>query len=237
MTDDADPAAHEPSDALDALGPLLPVADAPPAGTARLSLRARAVAIASAYLPLVLLALLALGTWWLVKSTPVDETARPTLPPRHDPDYTMRGFTVQRFSAAGPLRAQIDGDVLRHFPDTDRIEIDAPRIRSLGLDGRVTRASARRAISNGDGSEVQLYGDAQVTREATATEPPMQFRGEFLHAFMNTEQVRTHLPATLTRGDTELRGDTMRYDNVARTVELKGRVHATFAAPSRAAAR
>ena len=63
---------------------------------------------------------------------------RVAAPLRHEPDYTMRDFSVQRFSADGPLRAQIEGDALRHYPDTDTLEIDNARLRAVGPDGRVT---------------------------------------------------------------------------------------------------
>jgi len=196
--------------------------------TPRLPWHLRLVEMVSAYLPLLLMALLALGTWWLVKNTPLPETDRGTAPLRHEPDYAMANFRVQRFAANGTLRAQIEGDAMRHYPDTDTLEVDNARIRHIGLDGHVTVATARHALSNGDASEVQLQGGAHVVREALADEEPIDFRGEFLHAFLNTERVRSHLPVTVTRGGTEIRADAMEYDNLDRVVQLKGHVQATF---------
>ncbi|HJW11366.1 MAG TPA: LPS export ABC transporter periplasmic protein LptC [Albitalea sp.] len=184
----------------------------------------------SSYLPLLLMALLALSTWWLVKNTPLPEAERAAAPLRHEPDYVMSRFVVQRFAPDGTLRAQIEGDALRHYPDNDTIEIDRARIRAIAPDGRVTRAVANRALSNGDGSEVQLHGGAHVTREASGADPAIEFRGEFLHAFMNTERVRSHLPVVVTRDGSELRGDSMDYDNLERVLQIKGRVQATFPA-------
>lgn len=181
-----------------------------------------------AYLPLLMMAMLALGTWWLVKNTPTVDDDRPVLAPRHEPDYTMNDFQVQRFTAQGRLRVQLEGDELRHYPDTDTIEIDNVRIRSIGEDGFVTVATARRALANGDATEVQLRGDARVVREARPGVEAIDFRGEFLHAFLDTEQVRSHLPVTLRRGGTEIRGDALVYDNLAQTLELKGRVRAVL---------
>ncbi len=232
MSDADDPATLDESalEPLGGLGPLLPDPGTSLRG-ARAPLRMRALALLSAYLPLLMMALLALGSWWLVKNTPLAGSASTPLAARHEPDYTMRGFSVQRYAPDGPLRAQIDGDVLRHYPDTDTLEIDAPRIRAQAPDGHVTVASAARALSNGDASEVQLFGDARVRREASDGEPALQFHGDFLHAFMQTERVRSHLPVVLTRGATELRGDTLDYDNVSRVAQLHGRVRARFAAP------
>ena len=192
------------------------------------SWRARIAEQTSAYLPLLLMALLALGTVWLVKNTPSAETARSAAPLRHEPDYTMTGFMVQRFMPSGALGAQIEGDMLRHYPDSDTLEIDNARIRHVGPEGRVTLASARRALSNGDGSEVQLQGGARVTRQGSGPGDSIEFRGEFLQAFLATERVSSPLPVTMTRGATEISADAMTYDNLDRVVQLKGRVRASF---------
>lgn len=191
----------------------------------------RALDTASAYLPLLLMAALALGTWWLVKNTPLFDGPTVALAPRHEPDYTMTQFLVQRFAADGALRVQIEGDSMRHFPDTDTLEVDNARIRAIGDDGRITLATARQALSNRDGSEVQLTGGAHVVREATAQDAAIDFQGEFLHYFAQTERVRSHLPVVVLQGGNELRAEAMAYDNLARLLDLKGRVRAVMAPP------
>lgn len=192
----------------------------------------RVLEIASTYLPLLLMAALALGTWWLVKNTPVFDADRVSAPLRHVPDYTMSRFLVQRFGAAGAMRVQIEGDVMRHYPDTDTFEIDNPRIRAIGDDGRVTVATARQALSNRDGSEVQLTGDARVIRAATATERAIEFRGEFLHYFQYSERVRSHLPVVVTQGGSEIHADAMAYDHLAGVLDLRGHVRAVLSPPA-----
>jgi len=198
---------------------------------------ARVLQFLSSYLPLLLMGLLALGSWWLVKNTPVSDAARAAAPARHEPDYTMQDFVVQRFDVGGALRVQIEGDTLRHYPDTDTLEIDNARVRFVGQDGRLTVASARHALSNNDGSEVQLSGGANVLREATAQHEAIEFRGEFLHAFVNLERVRSHLPVTVLRGSSEVHAGAMDYDNLTRVLLLKGRIRAVFTAPTSSGAK
>jgi lipopolysaccharide export system protein LptC len=188
----------------------------------------RLLAVVMSYLPLLVMALLALGTWWLVKNTPSLSDAVEAAPARHEADYEMRQFSVQRFTREGPMRAQIEGDLLRHFPDTDTVEIDNVRLRSIGPDGRVTLATARRAITNGAGTEVQLLGGAEVTREALGNEDTINFRGEFLHAFLDTERVKSHLPVTVTKGGTRVTADSMDYSNLDRLIQFSGRMRASF---------
>lgn len=197
-------------------------------GLAQAPWTSRLLATASAYLPLLLMAALALGSWWLVKNTPVFESERAAVPLRHEPDYTMSKFMVQRFAVNGAMRVQIEGDLMRHYPDTDTIEIDNPRVRAIGEDGRATIATARQAIANRDASEVQLIGAAHIVREASTTAAAIDFRGEFLHGFQNTERVRSHLPVIVTQGDTEIRADSMAYDNLAQMLDLKGHLRAVI---------
>src|SRR5471032_3019187 len=80
------------------------------------------------YLPLLLMTMLALGTWLVAKNTP--GLLSPFTPGvvKHDPDYTVDHFSLQRFAADGSLKVQIDGDHMRHFPDDDTMEVDKIRV-------------------------------------------------------------------------------------------------------------
>jgi len=179
----------------------------------------------SAYLPLLLMTVLALASWWLVKNAP-----RPAAPSEEravasDPDYTMNQFALERFDAGGRLKVRIEGARMRHYPGNDRIEIDEAQIRAVAQDGRVTLAHARRAIANGDGSEVQLLGGAEVN-STDVSGGPILMQGEFLHAFLVTERVQSHLPVLVRTAGSELRAAGLDYDHGARKLELKGPMRA-----------
>lgn len=184
------------------------------------------------YLPVILMGLLALGTYWLARTTPVFAPSAPEAPPTHDPDYFLRNFSVKSFDANGRLKSEIRGVEARHFADTDTLEIDEPRIRSFSEEGAVVVATAHRGISNADGSQVQLIGNAVVTREAPpaqrAAEPKLEIRGEFLHAYMEQERVVSNKPVTLIRGDSVFRGNSLDFDNQKRVLQMAGDVHGTL---------
>jgi lipopolysaccharide export system protein LptC len=189
------------------------------------------------YLPVILMAVMALGTYWLARNTPTFGAPETPRPATHDPDYFMRGFSVKTYDAAGRLKSEVYGSQARHFPDTDTVEIDQPRVRSFNTQGQLTVATARRALSNGDGSELQLFGDAVVTRGASTdargqAQPTLQFRGDFLHVFVDTERVKSNKPVELTRGSDRFTADNLDYDNLDRVLELQGRVHGVLAPPA-----
>jgi lipopolysaccharide export system protein LptC len=183
----------------------------------------------SLYLPLMLMGLLAMATYWLVRSTPAPDQSQAATSPRHEPDYFMRKFAVKTYDAQGQLKSEVSGREARHFPDSDTLEIDQVHIRSFNPQGQLTVATAQRAITNGDGSEVQLIGNAQVVRDPAPgidgqMQPGVSFASEFLHAFLNTERVKSHKPVTLTRGSDRFTADSMDFDNLDRVMLLNGRV-------------
>lgn len=191
----------------------------------------------SVYLPIVLMGLMAMTSYWLVRNTPESREPELEAAPRHVPDYFMQDFSVRVFGADGKLKSEILGIEGRHYPDTDTLEIDKPRIRILSAEGRVTTATAQRGLINSDGSEVQLFERAMVVREASTNAqglvtPRSEMQSDFLHLFANTEQVRSHLPVVLLRGRGDrFTADAMNYDSLDRVMQLKGRVRGTLQPP------
>ncbi len=184
-------------------------------------------------LPVVVMTLLALGTYWLVRSTPQIQGAEPQRAVSHEPDYFMRGFSVKTFDDTGRIRSEVQGVAARHYPDTKLMEIDDIRIRSFDPQGRLTTATAKQGLTNEDVSEVQLLGNALVVREADTDPrrnpaPRMEYRGEFLHAFLNAEKVKSHKPVELTRGTDRFTADSLDFDNVDQVLQLQGRVKGTL---------
>lgn len=181
------------------------------------------------YMPLLMMGTLALGTYWLVRNTPIFSTPEAVKEVGHEVDYFMQNFTIKTFDEGGKLKSEISGTEARHFSDTDILEIDQARIRSINVAGQLTTATAIRAYSNADGSEVQLTGNARVIREASVgvqgkDAPRLEFRGEFLHAFLNEERVQSHKPVVLIRGADQFTGNVFSYNNLDQVAVLTGRV-------------
>ena len=152
------------------------------------------------YLPIILMAVLALATYWLARTTPgAGSGPNAAHTQKHEPDYFLHNFSVKSFEGTGRLKSEIQGVDGRHYPDTDTLEIDQPRIRSYGLNGAVTVATAKHAISNGDGSQVQLIGDAVVTREnpTLKDQPKHVSRTVLVENTLGSITVRTVKPAFL----------------------------------------
>ena len=187
----------------------------------------------SLYLPVILMGALALGTYWLVRSTPLQAAPIFKVPARHEPDYFMRMFSVKTFDRAGRLTNEVTGANARHFPDTDTLEIDSALIRSFNEEGKLTIATADHALTNANATDVKLFGNARVVRDPTLNpagqlQPKMEFRGEFLHIVKDLQTIKSHKPVDLIRGNERFSADSLNYNHVDRVIQLQGRVKGTL---------
>lgn len=188
------------------------------------------------YLPVALMAVLALISYWLVRTAPGEKAPEAVALYDDAPDYYLHSFSAQSFDANGKVLRQIQGGVGRHFPDTKWTEIDDFHGQSYAADGAVLLAQARRSLTNEEATEMQLMGSAQVLRPELhlAGQAPRQravYRSEFLHVFTETGIAKSHLPVDVEYGRHHFRADSMVYDSVTQVLELQGRVKADFAPP------
>ena len=180
---------------------------------------------ATVYLPVALMALLALLTYWLVHSTPTLTPSSSTRPVRHIADYSLRDFTIATFAPEGRLLNQLSGESARHFPDSNTLEIEVVKIKSYPAASRETRASAQKALANGDGTDVRLMGNALIENEDFSKPiPPLRLRGEQLEMLSRPQRLQSESPVVLQQGKNQFTGDRLDYDHLSSVVEMHGRV-------------
>jgi lipopolysaccharide export system protein LptC len=181
------------------------------------------------YLPLLLMIVLALGTWLIAKNTPGLLAPSAPTAPKHEPDYTLDRFTLQRFDATGALKVEIEGDHMQHFPDDDIMEVEKIRVTTTDPDGRRMIATAQHGRARGDSSEVWLDGQAQVVSESgVGGDLPIQMNGEHLHALPKQRRVDSTFMVIVHQGDSEFNADGLEYEDNTRLLTLHGNVHATM---------
>ncbi len=204
------------------------------------------------YGPLLLMGLLALGTWWLVQRTPVPVEARRPAAVSHVPDYDMQGFSAWRFRPEGALASVITGAALRHFPDTDTVEIDHLRARAVDAAGQRFQARANQGVADQKQSQVRLLGDAEVVRLAqgegslqsidtgavgamTLSDRDLVMRGQALTMNTQTHDVSSDEPVTLNDAQGWVHGGAMRYRDAGQTALFTGGVRGQLMPQARAA--
>jgi lipopolysaccharide export system protein LptC len=198
-------------------------ASAPAAGPAR-RLRPRLVDrlrdTLAAYLPLLLMVVLALATWWLVKQVPPAPTAAAVPLPSGVPDYTMRGFTLERYAKDGRRVLSLEGRQMRHFPENDRIDIEEVRLQAELPSGGTTAATARQAVANNKASEVRLLGGA-VVQGKTRDGQDVQVDSEFLLYRSADATLSTDRPVRVRIGDSRTLAAGLNWNLDSRALELK----------------
>ena len=132
---------------------------------------------------------------------------------------------MKSYDNQGRLLSALVGKEALQFQDSKVTLVKEPQIRVLSS-ATLTAATAKQSFVNEDGSEVQLMGQATVKRlHLQGDAPPETMQSEFLHYFSKNDQVSTHLPVVITRGQDRLSGDRMVADNLNKVLQLKGRVH------------
>lgn len=186
----------------------------------------------SAWTPIVLLAAAAAFSWWVAQAVMRAEQPHRLGAARSDlPDYVLRDFSAATYDAQGRLTAVLRGAQMQHLPADDTFAITAPQLRVVSPLGVVTTARARRALSNADGSNVQLLGDAVVERRAAAGKPPLVVRSDFLNLFPNQQIVQSNRRTVVQQGQTRFTANTLDADGVSGTVAMQGMVSAVIATP------
>ena len=181
-------------------------------------------------LPLLMVAMLALGSYWMVRSAPGVDTGELPRPPDDTPDYLIEGFTVQKFDANGRLNALLQGASAQRLPDAPWIEIQKFTFRSTDAQGQGKLASADQGLTNPDNNEFQLSGNARMVREAhpAGDYPRLEIRGDFLHVWTEPEKVESDRPVQIIHGKHRIRADSLQYDGTSRALQMDGRVQAVF---------
>lgn len=187
----------------------------------------------SIYLPVLSMGLLALGSYWVLRSAPPPPAPAVERPLRHEPDYFMRHFSVRDFDVNGQLKSEIFGREMRHFPDTGSMEVDRVRLRSLSPNGSITLAEAELLTTDAGQDTYVLERQVRITRDSQTSNgqnlPPVAFNGEHLRILVNADRIESDRAVLMTRGNDRITANGLRYDDRQRIADLNGNVRATLA--------
>ena len=114
------------------------------------------------YLPAIIMAVFALGSWWLVRSLPTILNDAPAKSVRYEPDYYLEQFSVKSFDKQGRLTREVTGHRAKHFPDTDTLEISNVTLRGQNPNGQRNDVfSANNMQLNSKSGEYELTGQVR----------------------------------------------------------------------------
>jgi len=184
-----------------------------------------------AVLPLAILLLLAMLTFWLDRTVELNST-KTASPLTHEPDYIVDNFVIKRFSDAGEPRYLLSSKRMLHFPDDDSSHLEAPKLVQGQPGSTETRVSAKRGVVSADGKEVKLYESVELFKAGERTPQgqtsDMRVRTEYLRVVPDDDKADTPQRVLIEQGKTLLSGTGMAFDNRYRKIELQSAVNGTF---------
>ena len=180
------------------------------------------------YLPMLALAVLAMGSWWLVRSMPDLWSAPSSRPVRKEPDYHLERFSTEVFDPQGRRIRQISGEKARHYPDSDELHVDGVQFQAVNPEGAQVSGVARRGIVTGDGERVTLLGQAHVVRPAHGQTPRIELKSERLVALVKQERLLSDERVDILRDRDQFLAQGLDFDMKTGQYALSGRVRATL---------
>lgn len=185
----------------------------------------------SALFPLSLLLALAALTFWLRYATELPES-RNDGKDRHDPDFIISDSVLRKLDSSGRLQYTLNAIDIRHYPDDDSTEMIKPHLVYLYPTRPTLTIAAEHGHSNKDNQQVDLTGNVQINRAATAKDEEMIGYSPDLTVFPDEEKAFTKSPVLITKGKSWVKGVGLQVDSRAQTYVLESQAFAVLESKS-----
>jgi lipopolysaccharide export system protein LptC len=177
-------------------------------------------------LPVLLIALAALSSWWLYHQVAQDR-GRLDGSERQDPDAFADDVDLSSLDAAGRLANRLWAKRMQHYPHDDSTTLDEPYLELYRPDEPPWQVRARTGRVSSGGSEILLDGSVDIRREGSAALRPAHFTTDNLRVFPERDYAETDAPVTYRSTGLVVRSLGMRAHLDRGQVELPARVRAT----------
>jgi len=177
---------------------------------------------------LLLAALLALGSFWLLEVVRKsgDDAAPATV--RTDPDYYIEQFNFVRLSATGEAEYNVSGKKMVHNPKDDTHAVDMPVLNSLSKDRPPMTVRADRAIIEPDAVKVHMYDHVKLDRPKTPKADYFHMESNYVLVLPDEDVLQTDKPVHIILGNSQLDGTGMVADLATGALNVASRVHMTL---------
>ncbi len=173
--------------------------------------------------PLVLMALLALGSFVLFKQAPsaAIEVAPEVASTQND--YFLKRFVVTEFLPTGAAKSQVSGASAEHSPVTKSLSVVQVEFTAQGKNGSY-QGSAQSGTVSDDAKLVVLQGRAVVDKAGIGAAPSVYFESEQITVRQDPDTVEASAPVRVNNSKTQMTAESLRYEGASKETQLKGRV-------------
>ena len=176
----------------------------------------------SNWFPVVLLASLAMLTYWL--DAQVQGGGRRPGNSAQDPDYFVEDFAATRFGKDGSVVQQLAARKLTHFPDAQPTQLVAPQLVDTPPGKPPMRVRADTGRVSADNDHIYLSGNVVAERDAQDGKGKITIATAYLHVQSRVEKADTDRRVTINDALGTHIGNAMEADNKARTLKLRNGV-------------
>lgn len=176
----------------------------------------------SSWFPVLLLASLAMLTYWL--DAQVQSGGRGNGARGQDPDYFVEDFAATSFGKDGSVTQQLSAKMLTHYPEGHPTQVVAPILTDTQPGKPPLRVRADAGRVSADNEHVYLTGNVVAEREAVAGRSRVTLATEYLHVQPKVEKAMTDRRVTITDAMGTHIGGALEVDNKARILKLRNGV-------------
>jgi lipopolysaccharide export system protein LptC len=180
------------------------------------------------YVPLVLVALLALTTWLMVEHARIQRGDSDTPNSPLKPDFIVENLRFAKLNQAGELQTLLSAQQMLHIPQTNTASLIEPRMMSFRAHSPPVSISARRGESIRRSEQVNFYEGVVVQRAAAAGSAEMTLRTEQLSVRPDDDIATSETDFTFSRGDSLIQGRGFELNHSFRTLLVRQQARGLF---------
>jgi len=136
------------------------------------------------HLQIVLLAIIAAGTWWFDFTQQPDSDNKPAKL-THKIDYFVKGAQSVTMTAAGAPKQRLAADYIQHFIDDDTTEVTKPMLTMHSPTKPNIYLNSETALISSDAELISLNGAVHIQRDSIDDVAPIN---------IDTSNLRVQLP-------------------------------------------
>ncbi len=175
-------------------------------------------------LPLVVLAVLAVLTFWIDRYVQAPQQA-PSKQKTHDPDYFMENFVSSKTDKNGKLKTMLAAVKLEHYADDDSLHMTRPRLTQFNANGGYSQIEGQRGIITANGNIAEFFDHVVVSRPATSDGSDMHLYTNYLKVLPEKHLATTPEEVRITQGPSSyMTGTGMIYDKQNQEITLQNNV-------------
>ena len=182
------------------------------------------------WVPIALLVLLAILTWWLDTKVQNKEFNNVTVT-NINPDFYIERYQATRMNQQGERLYLLKGQKLDHFTKEKNTKLRSPYLIYYDNTNGPVSFQANQAKIEDNGGHVYFTDNVEINRPASSVLKPLHISTSELHVLPDEELAKTDKRVSLVWGDSKLSSVGLEFNNKTRMIYLLSNAKAYYENP------